>query len=142
MHSTLRSAYNASVPPRMRSLSAHATASEEETTETPSSDLSDDEILFRSVKKELLRVGKHGVAPSHVNSLKDLISQHPTGVKVKVYTDSEEYRAKVIPRQRDSTPCCRCSRNSPPYTYQSNRIGIIHICACVGNCNSGLCWEL
>jgi RNA-binding protein YhbY len=36
------------------------------------------------VKKELLSIGKSGVSQSHRNSLKELLAQHPEGVKVRL----------------------------------------------------------
>lgn len=44
----------------------------------------DEEQLWRSVDRDLLVIGKNGVAASHCTSLVDLVSHHPMGVKVRV----------------------------------------------------------
>eukprot|EP00959_Pyramimonas_sp_CCMP1952_P369897 7747049-Pyramimonas_sp.AAC.1 len=49
-----------------------------------SSSSGDSDEVWNSVKKELISVGKSGVGKGHQSSLKDLLAQHPDGVKVKV----------------------------------------------------------
>ena len=43
------------------------------------------EVVWRHIKKPLLRIGKSGMTESHGNSLKDLLDQHGA-VKVKINT--------------------------------------------------------
>mmetsp|Transcript_9152 Transcript_9152/g.18931 ORF Transcript_9152/g.18931 Transcript_9152/m.18931 type:complete len:227 (-) Transcript_9152:42-722(-) len=53
--------------------------------EAPSSSSGDGaDELWNSLKKELLTIGKSGVGKGHKASLRDLLAQHPEGVKVKL----------------------------------------------------------
>lgn len=53
------------------------------------------EELWRSVTSELVRIGKAGVGNGHVSSLRELVTHHPHGVKVKVSHSSVDLAAVV-----------------------------------------------
>jgi len=70
---------------KLLAISEEAEDYDNDTVQPPPPVLDNMEKTWRHVKKPMLRIGSKGAAPSHGNSLRELLEQHDA-VKVKVNT--------------------------------------------------------